>query len=153
MSKKNIISLLIVLALVAITVIGLATGNNRGKSPASNKELESLAQCLTEKGAKFYGAYWCPHCATQKQMFGRAQKQLPYIECAIVGKRDKQTPECEAAGITGYPTWVFADGQKLSGEQKPEVLAKITSCEYTPTTKGSDTVEATGTSPAVPATK
>ena len=32
--------------------------------------LDSFAQCLTSKGMKMYGAWWCPHCAEQKESFG-----------------------------------------------------------------------------------
>jgi hypothetical protein len=28
-----------------------------------------FAQCLKDKDAKFYGAFWCPHCQNQKAMF------------------------------------------------------------------------------------
>ena len=44
--------------------------------------LETFAQCLGEKRALFYGAFWCPHCQEQKAMFGAAQRRLPYVECS-----------------------------------------------------------------------
>jgi Predicted membrane protein len=31
----------------------------------------ALARHLTQIGAKEYGAYWCPHCYDQKQLFGK----------------------------------------------------------------------------------
>ena len=31
--------------------------------------LDGFAQCLTAKGAQMYGAWWCPHCADQKELF------------------------------------------------------------------------------------
>jgi thiol-disulfide isomerase/thioredoxin len=29
---------------------------------------DEFAKCLTDNGAKFYGAFWCPHCQAQKKM-------------------------------------------------------------------------------------
>ena len=89
-----------------------------------------LAQCLTEKGAKFYGAYWCPHCAAQKKLFGKAMSKVTYIECAIPGDSSAQTQPCKDAGISGYPTWVFANGTRASGEVSLVSLAERTGCPY-----------------------
>lgn len=90
----------------------------------ADPELEALAKCLTENGAKFYGAYWCPHCENQKDAFGSAVKYLPYVECT-----DYQE-ECAAAGVEGYPTWTFADGSTLVGEQSFGALANAAGCDY-----------------------
>jgi|SRR5688572_10634363 len=89
-----------------------------------------LAQCLTDKGAKFYGAYWCPHCAAQKKLFGKAMSKVTYVECAIPGDSNAQTKACKDAGITGYPTWVFADGSRANGEVSLVSLAERTKCPY-----------------------
>src|SRR3989344_3569664 len=35
---------------------------------------DPFAQCLTDNGAKMFGAYWCPHCSDQKKMFGSSWK-------------------------------------------------------------------------------
>ena len=88
-----------------------------------------LAKCLTDKGAKFYGASWCPHCANQKTLFGAAGKYVPYIECADPANANQQTAVCEDAGIESYPTWVFADGSRKSGVVPLEVLASKAGCE------------------------
>lgn len=115
--------------LVAIVIAGLFIGGalyywqTYMKSPG---ELDTFAQCLGEKGAKFYGAYWCPHCQAQKALFGKSKDKLPYVECAAEGKA--QADECASAGIEGYPTWVFADGSRESGEQTLEKLAQKTGC-------------------------
>lgn len=93
-------------------------------------QLDAFAQCLSEKGAKFYGAYWCPHCQAQKALFGRSKDKLPYVECAAEGKA--QADECATAGIEGYPTWIFADGSRESGEQTLEKLAQKTGCLLPP---------------------
>lgn len=88
---------------------------------------KEFAQCLDEAGAKFYGAYWCPHCNDQKKMFKGAASSLPYIECAIPGGQG-QMQVCVDAGIEGYPTWIFEDGERMSGAIPLEVLAEKTSC-------------------------
>src|SRR2546430_1164979 len=42
--------------------------------------LDSFAQCLTSKGTKMYGAWWCPHCKDQKESFGFALQYVNYVE-------------------------------------------------------------------------
>ena len=84
----------------------------------------ALAECLTNSGAKLYGAYWCPHCIDQKEMFGDAVGSAPYVEC------EDNAAECQAAGITGYPTWIFGDGTITQGAQSLETLADLSGCEY-----------------------
>ena len=93
---------------------------------ASGK-LDSLAQCLKDKGAKFYGASWCSHCNTQKEMFGDSQKFLPYVECSTRDGKG-QLKACADAEIAGYPTWVFPDGSRQSGSLSLEILSQKTGC-------------------------
>lgn len=91
-------------------------------------ELDGFALCLEEKGAVFYGAFWCPHCQSQKAMFGRSEKLLPYVECSTPDGQN-QAEECRAKNIEGYPTWEFNDGSRLTGEIPLETLAEKTGCE------------------------
>lgn len=88
---------------------------------------DEFAQCLTDSGAKMYGAYWCPHCANQKKMFGSSVKYIPYVECDVNGD-NSQMELCEANGVQRYPTWVFADGTRKEGEIPLRTLASITNC-------------------------
>lgn len=84
---------------------------------------DGLARHLTATGAKLYGAYWCPACADQKKMFGKAAGQLPYIECdgrSPIG----QPAVCAAAGIQVFPTWDIA-GQRHRGVLSLEELARL----------------------------
>ncbi len=78
-------------------------------------DYDGFAKSLTEKGVKMYGAYWCPHCAEQKKIFGRSFKYVNYIECSLPNAAG-QTAACSEAGIQSYPTWEFADGKKVSSE-------------------------------------
>lgn len=83
-----------------------------------------LAEHLQRIGAKMYGAYWCPHCHDQKQLFGQAAAaKLTYIECDRAGQ-NAQPERCQAAGITGYPTWEIK-GELFSGTQSLTELAKL----------------------------
>ena len=84
----------------------------------------ALAKHLTATGAKKYGAYWCPHCYEQKQLFGQeAFDEVTYIECAEDGK-DPQPQVCRAAGIQSFPTWEI-DGKFYPGIKTPDELAEL----------------------------
>ncbi len=88
----------------------------------------ALAQHLADTGAIFYGAWWCPHCQDQKQLFGREAAQIiNYVECSQPDGQS-QVLECQAAGITGYPTWEI-NGERLAGTQSLEELAQLTGYE------------------------
>jgi uncharacterized membrane protein/glutaredoxin len=85
-----------------------------------------LAQHLNGIGAKMYSAYWCPHCHSQKQLFGQqAVAELPVIECDPDGA-NSQTSLCQAQGpnIQGFPTWEI-NGQFYSGTQTLSRLAEL----------------------------
>jgi hypothetical protein len=86
-----------------------------------------FAQCLAEKGALFYGAFWCPHCQEQKAMFGAGARDLPYVECSTPDGKG-QLPLCIEKGVEQYPTWMFADGSKQSGVIPLADLAQKTGC-------------------------
>jgi glutaredoxin len=92
--------------------------------------LSALANCLAESGARMYGASWCPHCVSQKQEFGESIEQVPYVECAVDGNSGGQAQECVKARISSYPTWVFADGSRLTGERPLWELARKSGCEW-----------------------
>lgn len=92
-------------------------------STASGASEIALAQHLSDTGAKMYGAWWCPHCHDQKQLFGQeAAKGIPYVECAEDGQ-NSQTSLCRSvAGLTGFPTWEV-NGELLVGGQTLATLA------------------------------
>ena len=99
-------------------------------SISGDSEIE-LAEHLTEVGAKKYGAFWCPHCYEQKQLFGKeAFKEVTYIECAEATNPRQQTPACQQAGINSYPTWEF-DGKQYPGIQQLPKLAELTGYQGT----------------------
>lgn len=121
MKKKNTwiwiaVTLAVIAALIAFLVV-------EAKKPG---KYDTFAQCITDSGAKFYGAWWCPHCAAQKALFGKSAKKLPYVECQT--KDSKQTQQCDDIGIAAYPTWIFADGTKETGEHTFAQLGEKTNC-------------------------
>lgn len=85
----------------------------------------ALARHLTQVGAKEYGAFWCPHCHDQKELFGKeAAAELDYVECDPKGVNPR--PQlCQAANIKGYPTWEIK-GQLYEGTQNLQKLADLT---------------------------
>ena len=126
-------------AIVAIIVIigaGFYVKNNCSTSggPAAvvpdvvtEKNLDTFASCLTEKGMKFYGAFWCGHCANMKKLFGDSMAKINYIECWD-NATNKITKACEDAKIEAFPTFDFGDGSRKVGALSLEELKTITSC-------------------------
>ena len=86
-----------------------------------------LADHLASTGAKMYGAYWCPHCARQKQLFGNAAPLLPYVECDPRGTNAK-VELCNTVGISAYPTWQI-NGEFHLGVQSLQRLAMLSGFE------------------------
>lgn len=121
----------IIWIVVSVVVIGGLVGLLvvQAKKPG---KYDALAQCITDSGTKFYGAFWCPHCQAQKAMFGKSAKKLPYIECSEADGSG-QLQICADAKIEGYPTWKLADGTIIPIENGSgvslETLATKTSCE------------------------
>ncbi|PSB05228.1 protein disulfide isomerase family protein [Merismopedia glauca] len=91
----------------------------------SNKSQIALAKHLRRKRVKFYGAWWCPHCHEQKELFGKpAFKLVRYIECADANEGRQQTPVCAKAKIQAYPTWRIKS-KTVEGVQSLETLANL----------------------------
>jgi len=86
-----------------------------------------VADHLTATGAKMYGAYWCPHCAVQKEYFGGAASRIPYVECDPEGI-NSQSALCDETGITAYPTWVI-EGEYYLGAQPLAKLGRLSGFE------------------------
>ena len=107
-------------AMIALIVFSYLSALGPGK-------YDDLARCLGEKEATFYGAFWCSHCAEQKQLFKKSAKLLPYVECSTPDGKG-QTPICISKNIEGYPTWEFADGSRTSAVMTPADLAEKTGC-------------------------
>lgn len=122
LNKKTLVLTLASAVVIILASIFLVKNSNKPS------KYDGFASCLGEKGAKFYGAFWCPHCRSQKDLFGKSAKNLPYIECSTPDG-NSQLKVCTEATIESYPTWVFGDGSKENGELTLEKLAEKTSCK------------------------
>ena len=118
-----VIGILIVIIIIVVLVFISKSGNSYNSS-----DVDTFAKCITQKGAIMYGTFWCPHCANQKGLFGRSAKKLPYIECSTPDSNG-QLQVCKDKGITTYPTWDFADGERKTGEIPLDYLSQKTGCE------------------------
>jgi len=116
---------------IAIFVVALYAANLTGffvLNP-STSQYDNFAKCLTQNGATLYGAYWCPHCVNQKNLFGSSLKYINYVECDSQGENAK--PElCKQNNIAGYPTWII-NGTHYEGEQSLQQLSSLIGCPLT----------------------
>ena len=127
--------LLVVTSTVAVGIVATATGAARStggsatpsSSPhvgeplkPSTAEQTALSEHLRQRGALFYGAWWCPACFMQKNLFGKeAGNRLPYVEC---DKSKEGQVRCQAASIRAFPTWDLPGKPRLEGVQSLETL-------------------------------
>lgn len=124
--KKHLPSVLLfgTAGLIAIGLIVFAAVHQNAAAPG----MDAFAQCLTDKGAKMYGAWWCPHCAAQKEIFGSSFSKVNYVECSPNGSKTFSQMCQDTPGFNGTPTWIFSDGSALSGEQTLQALGDKTGC-------------------------
>lgn len=120
----KIVKILILIAVVLAISGKVYSLVQKNRTPG---ELDNFALCLKDKGAVFYGAFWCPHCQNQKKMFGKSEKLLSYVECSTPDG-NSQLQICRDKKIEGYPTWEFSDTSRLSGEVPLKTLAEKTGC-------------------------
>lgn len=93
----------------------------------NNHRYDGFAKCLASTQTKMYGLYWCPHCAEQKAMFGKALRYVPYVECAIKGSHEL-APACSAAGVKLFPSWQFGSNPPVEGVFPLQELSDKTGC-------------------------
>lgn len=90
----------------------------------SSQAAIDLARHLTQINARMYGAYWCPHCTRQQEVFGQqAFALINYTECDPKGKNAKPQ-QCKAEKIQAYPTWKI-NGKTYLGVHSLEELANL----------------------------
>lgn len=118
---KHVLYATIPIALICVLVIFLLTN-----VPNPTSKYDNFAKCLTEKDVVMYGAYWCPHCTNQKNIFGESFKYVNYVECDARGENAR--PElCEQENIQSIPAWVI-DGKQYVGEHSLQELGVLTGC-------------------------
>jgi len=111
----------------SVTVIALLVVFSGFLDPAAGPEkpyLKGLAVHLHESGARFYGAYWCPSCQKQKDLFEASVGRLPYVECAPNGRRGVRNFDCVANDVNEYPTWIIG-GRRYTGVLPVAQLAAL----------------------------
>jgi hypothetical protein len=117
-------------AIIAVVLVGaFAAAYYLGWYRRNAHKLDNFARCLGDRGVKMYGAYWCPHCAEQKELFGEAFQFAPYVECGVAGNRSAEQQVCKDAGIHHFPTWQFPPvGERVEAVIPLADLASRTGC-------------------------
>ena len=113
-ASKIIVFSLIVVIFLSVIVYSIV-------SRKSNVSAETVAECLSEKGAVLYASQYCVHCQEQKKMFGSSLNKINMVECST------QVAECEKAGITAYPTWLIG-GREFLGTKDMKTLYELAEC-------------------------
>lgn len=124
---------------VKTMLAGIALGVSASTSPMQAKEWRGtigeplrdsseqalqLVEHLRSVKARFFGAWTCPACFRQMNLFGKqAGAEVPYVECRKPEVLPEQAEACREAGIRAYPTWVLSDGQRREGVQSLEALS------------------------------
>lgn len=112
-------------AVLIVAAFGLAyyLGNR------SQHKYDGFARCLKDRDVKMYGAWWCPHCQEQKEMFGAAFEYAPYVECGIKGDTHGEAQVCKDENIHHFPTWQFPPmGERVERIFTLEELSDRTGC-------------------------
>ncbi|MFH0936221.1 MAG: hypothetical protein V1815_00910 [Candidatus Woesearchaeota archaeon] len=120
-AKKTNKTIITIIILGVIVIFGMYLYYNIFNAKNNSLDKDNLAKCLTNNGAKMYGAFWCPHCQEQKDSFGESFKYINYVECT------EDQVQCDNANIEGYPTWII-NGQKYPGVQSLDQLKKLGGC-------------------------
>ncbi len=94
-----------------------------------NPQLRALAIHLSDTGAKFFGAHWCPRCQEQKAVFEASAERLPYVECSSAGRGSAMTKPCLEEKIKSFPTWVIGE-KRLTGLKTPRALASASGFDW-----------------------
>lgn len=117
------------LAVIAVFAVAAVLAINVQKSGKTGEpgKYDDFAKCLTENGVKMYGAYWCPHCKNQKELFDNSWKYVDYVECSLPNKAG-QTQLCRSERINGYPTWEFQGDERVEGELSLQQLSEKGNC-------------------------
>lgn len=95
----------------------------------SQHKYDGFARCLTDRGVKMYGAWWCPHCVEQKEKFGASFEYAPYTECGVKGDLHAKSQACKDADVQRYPTWQFPPmGERVERVFSLDELSDRTGC-------------------------
>ena len=110
MKKNNLITVIIILAIIAFAIFILV-------KPSSGVSKQT-AICIADKSL-LYIQLGCHACANQEKLFGNSYQYLNKIDCWF--ERDK------CSNITATPTWII-NNQTYIGVQSIEKLRELTGC-------------------------
>ena len=117
--------------IILVSVLLLLSACSSSQYP--KEKTDALATCLSEKGVKEYGAFWCPNCANQKKLFGDNFSIIMntgvYVECDPRGENE-QAELCIGKKIEKYPTWEFKNGEVIIGIMQLQELAAKAGCDF-----------------------
>jgi uncharacterized membrane protein len=119
-----LLSALLIIAALHMHFSGMFNAAAGPEKPA----IAALADHLTATDAKFYGAFWCPRCLQQKDLFEASVKRLPYVECSPQGRQGPANAACTIRNIRDYPTWIVK-GKRHTGTLSLERLADLSDFE------------------------
>jgi len=120
--EPSIVPRVLVWGAIALLVIGAyLLGRYRREH-----RYDALAQCMAGRQMKMYGAYWCPHCADQKEILGSSSRFV-YEECGVPGSHEEQK-KCADLGVKLFPTWRLPDGTLKPGVLSAQDLSKASGC-------------------------
>ena len=112
-----------------LAVLVLAAGTVFYFYHRNQHKQDAFARCLAQRGAKMYGAWWCPHCIEQKEKFGASFEYVNYVECGIKGDTHGQSQVCKDENVKHYPTWQFPPtGERVERIFSLEELSDRTGC-------------------------
>lgn len=111
MKKRNIVTLIIVLAVILLAIIVLTRSH-----PDTSEE---IVKCIGENSV-LYTQKGCHACEYQESLFGENSKYLEIIDCW------EEQEKCLGI-ITATPTWII-NGEKYIGSRKIEELKELTGC-------------------------
>lgn len=74
-----------------------------------------------------YGTFWSDTVEKQKSIFGKAFKNVNYVECDQREDAAK-VEECFEKKITTFPTWEIPGSGFMPGVQSLEVLSYASGC-------------------------
>jgi uncharacterized membrane protein len=121
-AKMATLSGIVVGAVLSGSILVQSSGLTADDS-SSNTLQGRIARHLTETGAVMYGSYKCPHCLSQKRLFGDAFKYVNYVECHPSGE-GANPGLCFTKGVMSYPTWEI-NGRFYVGMMSLQELAKL----------------------------
>jgi len=112
MKKENIITILIIIAVITLALYIIYK--------PSNGATKGIAKCIGEKSV-LYTQIGCPACEKQEKMFEENYKYLNVVDCFY--EREK----CVQAEIKATPTWEI-NKNLYEGVQSIEKLKELTGC-------------------------